>query len=124
MAELFKDLPEAIENTVNIAEQCKVEIELGKVLLPKFEAPDGMNSDDYLRKLVMERVAERYPTITETVQKRIDYELQVVQKTGFADYFLIVQDKVNWAKDRGIAVGPGRGSAAGSIVSYILRITD
>ena len=124
MAELFKDHPEAILNTVRIAEQCAAELELGKIRLPKFPLPDGeKSSNKFLERLIHERTSARYPTPASPVGDRITYELGVIEKTGFADYFLIVQDFVNWAKDRGILVGPGRGSAAGSIVSYILGIT-
>lgn len=124
MAELFKDTPEAIENTVRIAEQCNLEIELGKIQLPQFDVPDGKTANKYLEELIWERVAQRYPNPTQEVKDRVTYELGVIEKTGFADYFLIVQDFVNWAKDHGIVVGPGRGSAAGSIIAYILNITD
>lgn len=120
----FKDYPEAIENTTKIAEQCNVELELGKILLPKFDTPGGIDSKEYLRQLVKERIGKRYDPITEEVTKRVEYELSVIEKTGFSDYFLIVQDFINWAKDRGVVVGPGRGSAAGSIISYILGITN
>jgi len=124
MADFFKDHPEAIANTEKIAARCNVELKLGATLLPHFETPDNSSAFEYLKKLVVERTAERYSEVTEEIRARIDYELGVIEKTGFADYFLIVQDLVNWAKDRGIAVGPGRGSAAGSIISYILKITD
>jgi len=124
MAELFKDLPEAVANTQKIADMCNVEIELGKIQLPRFEVPSGETASSYLRKLITERLTARYSEATKQVQDRLEYELGVIEKMGFADYFLIVQDLVNWAKERGIIVGPGRGSAAGSIVSYILRITD
>ncbi len=124
MAELFKDLPEALANTVKIAERCNVKITLGKVLLPKFPLPENESANDYLRQLIQERLPRRFPTVTDEIQTRLDYELGVIEKTGFIDYFLIVQDFINWAKERGIVVGPGRGSAAGSLVSYILGITD
>lgn len=120
----FKEYPEAIENTVKIAEQCNFSLELGKILLPRFDTPGGMDSKAYLRQLVSERISKRYPTITDEVTKRVEYELSVIEKTGFSDYFLIVADFINWAKDRGVVVGPGRGSAAGSIISYILGITN
>ncbi|MCL4392413.1 DNA polymerase III subunit alpha [Patescibacteria group bacterium] len=123
MAEFFKDVPEAIENTVRIAEKCEWEFTLGKTHLPKFPLPEGKTSIAYLRELVDERIGKHYPEVTDEVQERVKMELGVIEKTGFADYFLIVQDYVNWAKDHGIIVGPGRGSAAGSIVSYILGIT-
>lgn len=124
MEKNFADLPEAIENTAKIAQMCDFKMELGKILLPKFDTPDGSTSAEYLRKLVAERTPERYPTMNEVIEKRISYELGVIEKMGFPDYFLIVQDFINWAKDRGVVVGPGRGSAAGSIISYILKITD
>ena len=124
MATLFADTPESITNTVRIANECNVELELNKIHLPKFNLPESKAADQYLRELVSERTALRYANLTPEIQKRIDYELSVIEKMGFADYFLIVQDFVNWAKDHGIAVGPGRGSAAGSIISYILNITD
>lgn len=124
MSENFKDYPQAIENTLKIADSCDFEMELGKILLPKFETPNKQSANEYLRELIKERVGQRYEKITKEVQDRIDYELSVIEKTGFADYFLIVQDFINWAKERGVVVGPGRGSAAGSIVSYILNITD
>lgn len=124
MAEIFADLPEAIENTVKIAEKCDFEFELGKVHLPEYPLPKGEDANDHLKKLVEDGAEKRYGSLTEKVKKRIDHELDVIRKTGFADYFLIVQDFVNWAKNRGIVVGPGRGSAAGSIVSYSLNITE
>lgn len=124
MASFFSHIPEAIENTVKIASQCDVKLELGKIQLPKFNPPDGLTANDYLEKLVSERTALRYQNLTEEAKERISYELKVIEKTGFADYFLIVQDFVNWAKDHGIVVGPGRGSAAGSIIAYILNITN
>ncbi len=120
----FSDLPESIQNTAKIAEACNFKLELGKILLPKFDTPDGSDSKAYLRQLVKERTPDRYPVVDEITKTRIEYELGIIEKTGFADYFLIVQDFINWAKDRGVVVGPGRGSAAGSIISYILRITD
>jgi len=124
MAEFFKDFPEAIANTAKIADECNLELELGKIHLPKFDVPDEKTANAYLRELVAGRTALRYPDLAPEIQKRIEYELAVIEKMGFADYFLIVQDFVNWAKERGIVVGPGRGSAAGSIISYILNITD
>lgn len=125
MTEIFKDVPAAIENTLRIAEECNVEITLGKTHLPKFDPPEpGMTSFEYLKKLIDERIRSRYPVSTPELEARLEMELSVIQKTGFADYFLIVQDYINWAKEHGIVVGPGRGSAAGSIVAYILRITN
>ncbi|MEK7212055.1 MAG: DNA polymerase III subunit alpha, partial [Patescibacteria group bacterium] len=126
MAEKFKDVPEAIENTVKIAENCNAELELNKILLPDFPKPDGKSANQYLGELVQERIGSRFPPKEQTpeLKERLAHELSVIQKTGFADYFLIVQDLTNWAKNHSIAVGPGRGSAAGSLVSYILGITD
>ena len=124
MAELFKDTPEAIANTAKIAEQCNVELKLHQVLLPKFDTPNGQSGMNYLKELIKEKVGRRFSEITPKIQERLDYELGVIEKTGFEDYLLIVQDFINWAKDRNIVVGPGRGSAAGSLLAYILGITD
>ena len=125
MADIFSDLPEAIENSGRIADQCNVTLELGKTKLPKFILPEGeTTSFEYLKKLVAERTPNRYTTLSPELEARISLELGVIEKTGFADYFLIVQDFIWWAKNHGIVVGPGRGSAAGSIVSYILGITN
>ncbi|MBI4159617.1 DNA polymerase III subunit alpha [Candidatus Wolfebacteria bacterium] len=125
MIEAFKDIPEATANTVKIAERCTVTLTLGKILFPTYEIPVGEPSAiQYLRKLCMEKLSLRYPENHNKAVERLHYELDVIEKTGFADYFLIVQDFVNWAKSRGIVVGPGRGSAAGSLVSYVLNITD
>jgi len=126
MEEKFKDAPEAISNTVKIAERCNLGLELGKIILPNFPKPDGKTANNYLKELLDERIGGRFPgeRLNQAVRDRLAMELGVIEKTGFADYFLIVQDFINWAKAHGIAVGPGRGSAAGSIVSYILGITD
>ena len=121
----FKEIPDAFINTARIAEKCNLEIELGKTLLPKFILPEGeASSDNYLLNLVNEKISNRFREITPEIKNRLEIELDVIRKTGFADYFLIVQDFVNWAKNHGIIVGPGRGSAAGSIISYILGITN
>ena len=126
MEKKFSDIPEAIENTVKIAERCNVDLPLGRVLLPDFPKPDGKSANAYLRELVEERMDTRFQPEAQTkeLKERLEYEMGVIESTGFADYFLIVQDLTNWAKAHGIAVGPGRGSAAGSLVSYILHITD
>ncbi|MEK7077355.1 MAG: DNA polymerase III subunit alpha [Patescibacteria group bacterium] len=126
MIEKFRDVPEAIVNTVRIADRCNAELELGKILLPDFAKPEGKTANAYLRELVEERIPGRFPgaALTDEVRTRLAYELGVIEKTGFADYFLIVQDLITWAKAHAIAVGPGRGSSAGSLVSYILGITD
>ncbi len=124
MKGMFIQYSEAIENTVKIAEMCNVEIELGKWILPQFEVPKNETPDSYVRKLAYERVRYRYPVVTEEIKKRLNYELEIIAKKGYSTYFLIVADFVNWAKQRGIAVGPGRGSAAGSLIAYCLGITD
>ena len=124
MANDFKHLPEAIENTVKIAAKCNFEFKLGQTFLPKYEVPDGKDANSHLRELVQERLPKRFSSPTDEIKERLEYELGVIEKTGFADYFLIVQDFINWAKSHGIVVGPGRGSAAGSLVSYVLGITD
>ncbi|MFH1780833.1 MAG: DNA polymerase III subunit alpha, partial [Candidatus Nealsonbacteria bacterium] len=124
MAEEFKDIPEAIENTQKIADLCNFQFELGKTKLPYFPVPDSKDPDDYLRELCLGRLPMRYPNPDQTVTERLEFELKVIKQTGFAPYFLIVQDFVNWAKSQRIVVGPGRGSAAGSLVSYCLRITN
>ncbi len=124
MAELFADIPEAISNSVKIANMCHVEITLGKWVMPKYEVPEGHTLDSYLEELVWAGAKKRYGEITPEIKERIEYELAVIFKKGYSTYFLTVQDFVNWAKDHGISVGPGRGSAAGSVVGYCLRITD
>ena len=121
----FSDTPEAIANTQKIVEACNFDFELGKYQLPQFKVPNGQSPDEYLKDLSFRGLAKRYPgKISQEILTRLEYELSVIQKTGFAPYFLIVQDFVSWAKAQGIVVGPGRGSAAGSLVSYILDITS
>ena len=124
MRQLFPYAPEAIENTHKIAERCNVEIEFGVTKLPRFDVPDGYDSWGYLNRLCDEGFALRYPDDDGTLRARLDYELGTIKSMGYVDYFLIVWDFINFAKSHGIAVGPGRGSAAGSIVAYCLKITD
>lgn len=126
MTDIFHDIPAAIENTQKIADVCNVEIELGKNHLPSFPLPEGKTADSMLRELCEVGLEKRFPgqVITEEQKTRLNYELSVIEKTGFASYFLIVQDFVNWAKNNGVVVGPGRGSAAGSFVAYLTGITD
>lgn len=124
MKSLFADTPEALENTLKIAEKCNLEISLGKWIMPNFEVPEDMTSSEYLTKLVYEGAKARYNLISEEIKTRIEYELSIILKKKYETYFLVVSDFVNWAKNQGIAVGPGRGSAAGSVVSYCLKITD
>lgn len=121
---LFPYAQEAIENTQKIADRCNVEIEFGVTKLPHFEVPEGYDSWSYLNKLCDDGLRERYPDNFEELRERLDYELSVINKMGYVDYFLIVWDFINYAKENGIMVGPGRGSAAGSIVAYCLKITN
>jgi len=125
MAESFAEWPEAVPTTLEIAERCQVEIELGKLLLPRYPTPDGSDPKEMLRRIAGEGLRARYgdPAPAEAVE-RLEFELGVIEEMGFSSYFLIVWDFVRFAKENGIAVGPGRGSAAGSIVSYGLEITD
>ena len=125
MATAFAEWPEALATTLEIAERCDVELELGRQLIPRYPTPGGESEGDYLRTLVHEGLRYRYgdPPPAEAIE-RADYELGVIERMGFSGYFLIVWDFVKYAKDAGIAVGPGRGSAAGSIVAYSLQITD
>lgn len=124
MAELFRYAPQALENTQKIADRCNVEIEFGVTKLPQYDVPDGYTSWEYLNKLCSEGFAERYPGDDGTLREQLDYELSIIQTMGYVDYFLIVWDFIKFARDNGIAVGPGRGSAAGSLVSYSLGITN
>jgi len=134
MAAFFKDIPEAIATTQEIARRCTVEITLGKPLLPTFSVPPEFTVESYLLELCKHGLRQRYgiqhfdvgarPAETAEILSRLEYELAVIKQTGFSSYFLIVQDFVNWAKSQSIIVGPGRGSAAGSLVSYLLNITN
>ncbi len=125
MVNVFAKYPEAIENTGRIADRCDVALELGVTKLPKFPVPNNFaDSQAYLESLVEERLPARYSERTPAISDRVAMELGVIRKTGFADYFLIVQDFIGWARAHGIVVGPGRGSAAGSIIAYILGITN
>ena len=124
MRDLFAAYPEAIANTQRIADRCNVEFEFGHLHLPNFPLPEGMTDEMYLRQLCDENIASRYETITDEVKQRLEYELGIIHKMGYDSYFLIVWDFINYARSVGIAVGPGRGSAAGSIVAYILGITN
>ncbi len=124
MAELFPYALQALENTQKIADRCHVEIEFGVTKLPKFDVPNGLTSWEYLNKLCYEGLERHYENPSEELRVRLKYELDTIQSMGYVDYFLIVWDFIKYAKDHGIAVGPGRGSAAGSIVSYCLEITN
>ena len=128
MRKIFANIPEAIDNTAKIADECNVTFTFGELHLPEFNAPDGLTNTKYLRKLCEQGLSERYPEASaeekKELQQRLDYELGTIEKMGYVEYFLIVWDFINYAKQNGIMVGPGRGSAAGSIVAYTLRITD
>ena len=124
MRTLFHDYPEAIDNTVKLSEKCNLEIPYGKLILPNIDLPAGHTNESYLREVVYQQSNRVKGFTSEDVSKRLDYELEIINNKGYAPYFLFVQDIVNWAKNSGIAVGPGRGSAAGSLVSYVLKITD
>lgn len=131
MLSYFSDVPEAVWNTVRIAETCNVDLELGKVHLPKFQVPDDHDDDSYLAYLArtgldrrFKELEAKYPIDRDEYRKRLEVEIAVIQRMGFSGYFLIVQDFINWAKKHNIPVGPGRGSGAGSLVAYALRITN
>ena len=134
MQELFSDLPQALENTINIAKKCNVELDLGKSDLPKFPTPEGEDESDYFVKLTKEGLEKRLKKIYKTDEAiqanrkeyddRLDLEIDVIKKMKFPGYFLIVSDFISWSKDNGIPIGPGRGSGAGSLVAYALSITD
>ncbi|MEE8317876.1 MAG: DNA polymerase III subunit alpha, partial [Candidatus Omnitrophota bacterium] len=124
MKMLFKDIPEAISNTIKITERCNLELDFSKTYLPHYSVPPGMTRERYLRDLCEEGLKKRYKAITPEIRKRLEHEEAVINKAGYTSYFLIAWDFVSHAKEKGIAVGPGRGSAAGSIVSYSLGITD
>ena len=124
MKTLFPYALEALENTQKIADRCNVEIEFGVTKLPKYDVPEGYTSWEYLNKLCYDGLKERYPDGEESLKERLEYELSVIKSMGYVDYFLIVWDFIKYARDHDIMVGPGRGSAAGSIVSYTLGITS
>ncbi len=125
MVQKFARWPQALASTLEVAERCDVEIELGKQLIPRFDCPGGMVESEYLRQLVMEGLAWRFgDPVPAQALERAEYELGVIERMGYSGYFLIVWDFIKWARDHGIPVGPGRGSAAGSLVAYATRITD
>ncbi len=124
MAYLFREAPEALANTLAIAERCALELDFSKQHLPKWEPPDGKTPPQYMRELCLKGFEERYPKASKEIRDRMEYELSVIGKMGFESYFLIVWDFIHYAKQHGIPVGPGRGSAAGSVVSYCLGITE
>jgi DNA polymerase-3 subunit alpha len=125
MAALFPDDLDALRRTREIAERCQVDFDFSKMHLPEFQVPSGYDLDTYLRNLCLDGLVERFPDgVSKEAQERLEYELQVIKQMGFSGYFLIVQDFVNWARRHGVPVGPGRGSAAGSLVAYVLKITN
>src|SRR5258708_3791065 len=124
MTAAFADLPDALASTLDVADMVNLKLKLGETLLPPFDVPDGLKPDQYLRKLVLEGLEWRYGEPSTVVKERAETELSVISQTGYASYFLIVWDFYNFARKQGIVVGPGRGSAAGSLVSYSLGITN
>ncbi len=124
MASIFREVPEAIANTRAIADRCQFEFKFGELHLPKVDIPGGLSPDQYLRQLAYERVRRRYPEPSQEVMDRLEYELRIIEKTGFAGYYLIVWDFVEFARTHGVPVGPGRGSGASSLVAYVLGITN
>jgi DNA polymerase III subunit alpha len=124
MQEEFSSIPDALKNTVKIAQKCNLEIPIGNWILPNYPLKKGETAETALKNMAGDRLKFRFPQPGKEIKNRLEYELDVICKKGFATYFLIVQDFVNWSKEQGIRVGPGRGSAAGSLVSYVLRITS
>lgn len=124
MKSLFPNIDEAIENTVKIAERCNVKLDFETLHLPEYELPEGYTNSQYFRELCYEGLKRRYEVITDEIKERLEFEINTIENMGYIDYFLIVWDFIKYAKDNGIMVGPGRGSAAGSIVSYVLGIID
>src|SRR6266576_156588 len=127
MREVFRDFPQAIQNTLEIGERCHLDLEFGRSKYPEYQAPAGKSREEYLRELCYEGLRQRYGERAASdpeLIKRLDYELGVFEKTGFVSYLLIVWDFIHFAKEKDIPVGPGRGSAAGSMVTYVLGITD
>ncbi len=124
MAEIFSDYPEALENAGKVADKCNVTLQTDQVHLPRFDCPDGLTVEAYMERLVKEGISRRYPGREESVRERVEFEMSVIMKMGYAPYFLIIYDFLDFCFKQGIPVGPGRGSAAGSIVAYALNITN
>jgi DNA polymerase-3 subunit alpha len=124
MKELFKDIPEAITNTVEVASRCNLELDFSKIHLPRYEPPEGKTKEEYLKELSDIGLKEKFPDAPAAIKERLEHELKIIKDRGFVSYFLIVWDFIHYAKSSHIPVGPGRGSAAGSLVSYLLGITD
>ncbi|MBP7768659.1 DNA polymerase III subunit alpha [Candidatus Woesebacteria bacterium] len=123
MIELFHEYPDAIANTVKIADSCEITIPTGQLIFPDFPIPKGETTESFFAKMAREGLPKKYETVTKELTERLEYEIEVIVNKGYAAYFLITQDFVNWSKKNGVSVGPGRGSAAGSLVSYVLNIT-
>jgi DNA polymerase-3 subunit alpha len=124
MKNLFKEVPEAVSNTIEIANKCNLELVFNKIHLPKYETPHGQDNDEFLMKLCQKGLTQRYKNVDQGILNRLDHEVSTIKNMGFTSYFLIVWDFIHYAKNNGVPVGPGRGSAAGSLVSYLLGITD
>ncbi|MGB3241426.1 MAG: DNA polymerase III subunit alpha [Candidatus Omnitrophota bacterium] len=124
MKEVFAELPEAISNTTKIAEECKLELQFDELHLPRFRTPHGEDNEEFFKDLVREGMKKRYSVVTDEINERVAHEYKIIRDSGYISYFLIVWDFINFAKEKNISVGPGRGSAAGSIISYALGITD
>lgn len=124
MKQIFAELPEAVKNTITVAERCNLQLQFGQLRLPRYQVPEDHTLETYLAHLSWQGLKVRYPDANAEVEARLRYELEVIQKTGFAGYFLVVWDFIKFAKDRGISVGPGRGSAAASLIAYCLGITN
>ncbi|MBM3255018.1 MAG: DNA polymerase III subunit alpha [Candidatus Omnitrophica bacterium] len=124
MKELFKDMPGAVANTLEVAARCNLELDFSKIHLPKYEPPQGVTKEEFLEGLCQEGLKRRFQAVDKNIEERLAHELKIIKDTGFVSYFLIVWDFIHYAKEKHIPVGPGRGSAAGSLVSYLLGITD
>ncbi|MBI4972608.1 MAG: DNA polymerase III subunit alpha [Candidatus Omnitrophica bacterium] len=124
MQELFKEVPEAVANTLEIAQRCNLELDFSAIHLPRYDPPAGKTKEEFLKELCIQGLKKRFPEETPIIQERLEHELRIIKDMGFLSYFLIVWDFIHYAKSQGIPVGPGRGSAAGSLVSYLLGITD
>ena len=124
MKEIFKDIPQAVTNTLEVADRCNLELDFSKMHLPRYDPPEGKTKEEYLKELSELGLKEKFPEAPPAIKERLEHELKVIKDRGFVSYFLIVWDFIHYAKNQGIPVGPGRGSAAGSLVSYLLGITD
>ncbi|MDD2752951.1 MAG: DNA polymerase III subunit alpha, partial [Candidatus Omnitrophica bacterium] len=124
MKKLFKDYPQAIANSLEIAGRCNLELDFSQLHLPRFEAPAGKTKEEFLKEFCLQGLTRRFKEVTPAIEERLNHELDIIKRMGFTSYFLIVSDFINYARSKGIPVGPGRGSAAGSLVSYLIGITD